>query len=354
MVRDLRPKKPSAINGSRARSSHRVGEPGIAGELWKTLLVSTLAHLAVFVGLLLLTPYVFPPRLALPPAQMVQLVDLAGGGGGGGTDTKQIRETPQPQPRKPEPAPEPPKAEKPPESKPEEPPPPQPQVPEPPSEPPKAEKPPAPRPEPPSQPPPKASPPEPEMALPNPKVKEPPKKEPPKREEKKPPPAERQLAEKKKELPPLARPTPEPPRQPVPPAKPGTERADRGGGVGPGIGPGSGLALGTGGGTLSLDTANFPFTYYLRQVTNRIEANWLRPQESLGRVIVYFRIKRDGTIVEPQIYESSRNQSVDLLASGAIKRSEPFPPLPIEFGGDYLGIYLCFGIGSACPGHREG
>jgi TonB family protein len=105
---------------------------------------------------------------------------------------------------------------------------------------------------------------------------------------------------------------------------------------------------------LSLDSANFPFTYYLRQVTGRIEENWIRPQQNLGRVVIYFRIKRDGTIIEPQIHESSHNQAVDLLASGAIKRSEPFPPLPVEFGGDYLGIYLCFGLGGTCPGQREG
>jgi hypothetical protein len=26
----------------------------------------------------------------------------------------------------------------------------------------------------------------------------------------------------------------------------------------------------------------------------------------------------------------------------------------VEFGGDYLGIYLCFGLGSSCPGQKEG
>jgi TonB family protein len=105
---------------------------------------------------------------------------------------------------------------------------------------------------------------------------------------------------------------------------------------------------------LSLDAANFPYSYYLRQVTGRIEENWIRPQQNLGRVVVYFRIKRDGTIVDPQIHESSRNQAVDLLASGAIRRSQPFPPLPVEFAGDYLGIYLCFGLGGSCPGQKEG
>src|SRR3712207_7641811 len=54
--------------------------------------------------------------------------------------------------------------------------------------------------------------------------------------------------------------------------------------------------LGTG--MLSLDTAHFPYSYYLLQVTGRIEENWMRPQGDLGRVVVYFRIKRDGSIVE--------------------------------------------------------
>jgi protein TonB len=105
---------------------------------------------------------------------------------------------------------------------------------------------------------------------------------------------------------------------------------------------------------LSFDAANFPFTYYLRQVTGRIEENWVRPQNNQGRVIVYFRIKRDGSVLEPQVHESSRNQALDMLAAGAVKRSEPFPPLPVEFGGDHLGIYLCFGMGSLCPGQKEG
>jgi TonB family protein len=198
------------------------------------------------------------------------------------------------------------------------------------------------------------------MALPTPRAKEPPKQEPPKREEKKPEPAPRAVVEKppaqKKEVP---SPVPTPP-QPAPrreaTARVQPERSGPGGGgrPGPGSGPGSGLALGGGSGTLSLDSANFPFTYYLRQVTGRIEENWIRPQQDLGRVVIYFRIKRDGTIIEPQVYESSRNQAVDMLASGAIKRSEPFPPLPVEFGGDYLGIYLCFGLGGACPGQKEG
>jgi outer membrane biosynthesis protein TonB len=300
-----------------------MGQHEMFSDMWKPLILSALVHGMIFGGLFVLSPYLSSPQLSLPPAQMVQLVDLPSGGGAG--DTPPQPATPQPPALKPEPPAPPPKAEKPPEPKPPEP---------------KVEKPPPPA---------KPKAPAPEMTEPVPNALPPSKKEPPKREE-------RQIAERRQDTPPVPRPPAEMTRRPETPARQEPERADRGGRPGPGTGagPGSGLALGTGNGMLSLDTANFPYSYYLRQVTGRIEENWMRPQGNLGRVVVYFRIKRDGTILEPQIHESSRNKSIDLLAAGAIKRSEPFPPLPIEFGGDYLGIYLCFGMGSACPGQREG
>jgi hypothetical protein len=302
---------------------------GMLAEIRRPLLLSALVHVLALGGLFVLTPYVSTPPLSLPPAQMVQLVDLPSGGGGG---SKAIPETPRPSFQKPEPPPVSPTPVKPPEPKPE-----------------KVEKPPAPQPKIPAH--------EPEMVVPPPKVKEPPKKEPPKREERKPEPTPRPTVEKPPEKkrdvsPPSRSPEPSPAREAVARAQP--ERSGSSGRPGPGSGPGSGLSLGGGSGLLSLDSANFPFTYYLRQVSGRIEENWVRPPQNLGRVVIYFRIKRDGTVVEPQIYESSRNQAVDLLASGAIKRSTPFPPLPVEFGGDYLGIYLCFGLGLACPGQKEG
>jgi TonB C terminal len=348
MVKDLRHSKSRAINGNRAYPGNRLGKYGMFGEISKPLVLSVLIHVVALGGLFVVAPYVSGPTPLLPPAQMVQLVDLPAGGGGGATP-----EAPQPTPKKPDPPPEVPKAEKPPEPSPPEPgaeKPPEPSPPEPKPE--KAETPPPPKP--------KEPPREPEMALPTSKPKEPPKKEPPKREEKKPEPAPRAVVEKppekKKEVPPPAQtpPAPAPRREATARAQPERPGPGSGGRPGPGAVPGGGVALGGGGGMLSLDSTNFPFSYYLRQVTGRIEGNWVRPEQNLGRVVIYFRIKRDGTIAEPQIYESSRNQAIDLLASGAIKRSEPFPPLPVEFGGDYLGIYLCFGLGGSCPGQKEG
>ena len=277
------------------------------GEISKPLVLSVLIHVVALGGLFVVAPYLSAPTLRLPPAQMVQLVDLPTGGGGDGA----AREAPQPTPKKPAPPPEPPKAEKPPEPHPPEP------TPE------KVEKPPPPQPKDPPR--------EPEMALPTSKPKEPPKKEPPKREEKKPEPAPRTLAEKppekKKDVPPPAQtpPTPAPRREATARAQPERSGPGSGGRPGPGSGPGSGLALGGGGGMLSLDSANFPFSYYLRQVTGRIEENWVRPQQNLGRVVVYFRIKRDGTIAEPR----SMNPPV-------IKRSICLPPGPSNAPSHFL------------------
>lgn len=315
-------------------------------EMWKPLILSALAHGMIFGGLFVMTPYMSSPRLALPPAQMVQLVDMPGGGPGGSTSAPGKPVT---LPKTSEPAAPPPKADTP-------------ATPAPPA--PQVDKPAAPtrpesradkdKPSPPAKPKTPATPPE--MTMPAPQTPQAAKKEPPKRTEKKPEVAERKAADKQPDTPPVPRPSAEATRRAGTPATQDTEGSRSGGRPGPGTGtgPGNGLALGSGSGMLSLDTANFPYAYYLRQVTGRIEENWIRPQGNLGRVVVYFRIKRDGTILEPQIHESSHNKSVDLLAAGAIKRSEPFPPLPIEFGGDYLGIYLCFGIGSTCPGQREG
>jgi TonB family protein len=335
MVQDRRHSKLRPINGNGAHLAYRSSEVGTLREIWTPFILSVLVHGLLLGILVMLTPYLASPQISMPPAQMVQLVDLPSGGGEG--STRGPRETPQPPPKKPEPTPEVPKEENPAEPKPPE------------LKPEKAEK------APPSKP--KIPPREPEMALPAPKAKEPPKKEPPKREDKRPepapPPVAEKPAEKKKAVSPPAQTAESSPRGDSV-ARGRSERPGGSGGPGPGSGPGSGLSMGGGNGMLSLDSANFPFTYYLRQVTGRIEENWIRPQQAPGRVVIYFRIKRDGTIIEPRIHESSRNQAVDLLASGAIKRSEPFPPLPVEFGGDYLGIYLCFGLGSVCPGQKEG
>ena len=65
----------------------------------------------------------------------------------------------------------------------------------------------------------------------------------------------------------------------------------------------------------------------LRQVTGRIEENWVRPQQSIS--VAWWSISGSngtGQILEPQVYESSRNQGVDLLASGPSNAPSHFLP----------------------------
>jgi len=109
-----------------------------------------------------------------------------------------------------------------------------------------------------------------------------------------------------------------------------------GGGEGPG-GPG----YGAGG------LANFPYTYYLNIITDRVSSNWFSSLVDPGlsgsfQTVIYFRIEKNGQITDVKIEQSSGVTPLDLSAVRAIKASAPFPPLPREYEDAYLGIHLIF------------
>ncbi|HUU36748.1 MAG TPA: cell envelope integrity protein TolA [Candidatus Desulfaltia sp.] len=117
-----------------------------------------------------------------------------------------------------------------------------------------------------------------------------------------------------------------------------------GGGSGPGgggFGPG-GAGFGPGGGL-----ANFPYTWYLNLITERVSSNWFSSLVDPGvsgnfQTIVNFRIEKSGQITDVKIEQSSGATPLDLSAVRAVKASAPFPPLPREYGESYLGIHLIF------------
>jgi len=114
-----------------------------------------------------------------------------------------------------------------------------------------------------------------------------------------------------------------------------------GGGEGGGFGPG-GAGFGPGGGL-----ANFPYTYYLNIITDRVSSNWFSSLVDPGvsgsfQTIVYFRIEKNGQITDVKIEQSSGATPLDLSAVRAVKASAPFPPLPREYEEAYLGIHLIF------------
>jgi len=136
----------------------------------------------------------------------------------------------------------------------------------------------------------------------------------------------------------------------------GTREAEAGSVKGKGAGPGSGVRLGSGLGSGSdsgsafssqIGLSNFPFTYYLQIIIDRVSNNWFTSLVDPGisgsfQATVHFRIYKNGQISELKIEESSGMKSLDLSALRAIQTSAPFPPLPRAYEDEYLGIYLIF------------
>jgi TonB family protein len=134
---------------------------------------------------------------------------------------------------------------------------------------------------------------------------------------------------------------------PAPAANPAVGAAGSGAGGGIGLGssvPGLKASAGIDGGTgliSDLDSA-FPFTYYLRQVQSLITGNWSRSSAAQGRVQVYFRIKRDGSVDGFRVESPSGSSALDQSAQFAVRRSDPLPRLPEGFEGSSLGVHFWF------------
>jgi colicin import membrane protein len=101
------------------------------------------------------------------------------------------------------------------------------------------------------------------------------------------------------------------------------------------------------GGTVSLDAAAFPFTYYLRAVEQKISSTWEPvvqgiPGGERRQVVIGFRILKDGSVEKPVVEKSSGISFFDQSALRAVIRATPLPPLPEAFPEDSLGIHFGF------------
>ncbi|MCP5103624.1 MAG: TonB C-terminal domain-containing protein [bacterium] len=111
-----------------------------------------------------------------------------------------------------------------------------------------------------------------------------------------------------------------------------------GGGTGSGSGPGFGDGIGGG---------NFPYAYYISTLRGKISASWYSSLVSPGLkgkyvAVVYFRITRSGRVSQLDLESKSGNNSLDLSALRAIRAAAPFPQLPPDFPGQYLGVHFEF------------
>ena len=125
--------------------------------------------------------------------------------------------------------------------------------------------------------------------------------------------------------------------------------ANRGGGGGGGD---DGLGRGSRGrqmGPLEIlsDTQGVDFSPYLQRVYQEVKAHWyeLIPQSAemkRGKLKIQFSILKDGRVADLQLAQSSGDTALDRPAWGSITGSDPFPPLPSEFGGQYLTLRFTY------------
>ncbi len=117
-------------------------------------------------------------------------------------------------------------------------------------------------------------------------------------------------------------------------------------GTGGGGEGGTGGGFGTGGGD-PFGISGFPYSYYLQFISDKVTSNWFQSLVDPGvagtfQTQVYFKIFRNGQISDLKIEVSSGIEAFDLSALRAIRGASPFPPLPTEYNGQYLGIHLIF------------
>jgi periplasmic protein TonB len=104
--------------------------------------------------------------------------------------------------------------------------------------------------------------------------------------------------------------------------------------VGQGSGEGEGENIGG---------SNLP--YDLSLVLSVVERSWRNPVTSSTPIscTIYCQIGRDGIVIgEPIVEKSSGMSTFDQAAIYAIKRAGQFPPFPVEFSYDYIGLHLDF------------
>jgi TonB family protein len=128
------------------------------------------------------------------------------------------------------------------------------------------------------------------------------------------------------------------------------------GGYGSGDGGNYGLGLGrkptAAMGPLEVltDTMGVDFGPYLQRVLHDVKMNWYNlipesaraPLMKKGKLTIEFAILKNGTVAGMKLVATSGDVALDRGAWGGITASNPFPPLPGEFGGQYLGLRFTF------------
>jgi TonB family protein len=135
-------------------------------------------------------------------------------------------------------------------------------------------------------------------------------------------------------------------------ADPIPRRPGDGGGIPGGGGVGGGGGEGQLGGAIQMLTPDegVDFTNYLDRVLASVRRNWyaIIPESARmgekGRVVLQFRILRDGNVPspEPNLLMSSTKEPLDRAAMSSIRASSPFEQLPPAFSGPFIELRFIF------------
>lgn len=101
---------------------------------------------------------------------------------------------------------------------------------------------------------------------------------------------------------------------------------------------------GGGGGAPGIDSIREPdFGPYMRELQRRIKMNWDPPKGNESkRVVLLFKIARDGRLLSLRVFKSSGIPNADRAALSAVELTAPFRPLPADFRGGSIDIQFTF------------
>ena len=97
--------------------------------------------------------------------------------------------------------------------------------------------------------------------------------------------------------------------------------------------------------TVQASFTNFPYPWYITQVRNALWNAWqkTKPKNNNGlSALISFNIDKNGAVYEVQIERSSKDDAYDYAAMSAVKNSDPYPPLPKDFGKEILTVTVEF------------
>ena len=88
----------------------------------------------------------------------------------------------------------------------------------------------------------------------------------------------------------------------------------------------------------------FPYPWYLKQISEKLDKQWHPPKEFQSDTVceVVFSIARSGEVSDSSVEKASGDSLFDQLALRAVLYANPLPPLPSGFPEDTLKVHMKF------------